>query len=200
LTDVVERRARVGIELVDALTGGPVLAASRVSIDGAQVLRATRSRWFVEDDLPALATFLVEAVGYVAETVPVAVPPVGAPGVLVEVPLKPRTGYPFPPALTRVVGLVVFDDTGLPAHNAEVVVTPEHGAVDGAPLATRTTDDGQYAMWFLPALGALSPPIADGYRVDAQLVVGATTFTGSLPAQPLSPNRRNDAPVLRLTP
>lgn len=200
MAETIERRARIGIELVDALTGGAVDAAGRVSVaGGAEVLRATPSRWFVEDALPTPARFTIEAEGYLPETVDVAVPPDGEPGALATVRLLPRTGYPFPPSLTRVVGLIVFDDTGLPARGADVTVTPAHGGAMGAPLTTRTADDGQFAMWFLPALG-LTPPVADGYRVDAQLVVDGVPFTGSVPPQPLAAGRRNDAPALRLAP
>jgi hypothetical protein len=200
--DVVERRARIGIELIDALTGSALLGGNRLSVEGAEALRATASRWFVEDgplQLGATARVIVEADGYVTETVDVAVPPPGDPATLVEVRMVPRTGYPFPPSLTRVVGLVRFDDSGAPVRDAAVTVTPRHGGTDGAPLLTRTTDDGQFAMWFLP-LPSITPPLADGYRIDAQIVVDGVTFTGSLPPQPLAPNRRNDAPVLRLTP
>jgi len=200
LVEINERRARVGIELIDALTGAPVATANRVDVAGADVLRATASRWFIEDALPATATIVIEADGYVSETISVAVPPDGDPGAFVEVRMKPRTGYPFPSSLTRVVGLVIFDDTGLPARAVHVTVTPEHAGAAGTPLTTRTTDDGQFAMWFLPAPGGLTPPLADGYRVDAQIVVEGVSFTGSLAPQPLAPNRRNDAPVIRLIP
>lgn len=196
--ELIERRSRLGIELIDALTGAPVVSASRVDVGGAEVLRATGSRWFVEDALPTNVTVVVDADGYVPETVTVALPS-GDPAPLVEVRLKPRTGYPFPASLTRVVGLVVFDATDVPARGADVTVTPQHGGSAVASLVTRTADDGQFAMWFLP-VSTLSPPVADGYRVDAQIVVDGVTFTGSLPAQPLLPNRRNDAPTLRLTP
>jgi hypothetical protein len=196
---MIERRSRLGIELIDALTGAPVVTASRVNVGGAEVLHATGSRWFVEDALPATVIVVVDAEGYVSEAVSIALPAGDDPAPLVEVRLKPRTGYPFPPSLTRLVGLVVFDATELPARGAEVTVTPEHGGVAATTLATRTTDDGQFAMWFLPA-SALAPPLAAGYRVDAQIVVDGITFTGSLSSQPLLPNRRNDAPILRLTP
>lgn len=195
---MIERRSHLGIELIDALTGAPVVGASRVDVGGAEVLRATSSRWFVEETLPATVTIVADADGYVSETISVALSPAD-PAPLVEVRLKPRTGYPFPPSLTRVIGLVVFDATELPVRGAEVTVTPEHGGAAGAILVTRTAGDGQFAMWFLP-VSALAPPLADGYRVDAQIVVGSVTFTGSLSSQPLLPNRRNDAPILRLTP
>jgi hypothetical protein len=200
VVEVVERRARVGVELVDALTGGALIAPGRVRVAGAEALRASPSRWFVEDALPATARLEIEAAGYVPETIDVVVPPDTQPGAFVEVRMKPRTGYPVPPALTHAVGLVVFDDTGLPAVGADITVTPEHGGVTGAPLTTRTADDGQFLMWFLPAPGGLTPPLADGYRVAAQIIVSGVSFSGSLPTRALAPNRRDDAPVLRLTP
>ena len=198
--NVVERRARIGVELIDALTGVAVIGANRVVVEGVEGLRATTSRWFVEDVLPATASVAIQADGYLPETINVAVPPAGDPGVLVEVRLKPRTGYPFPASLTRVLGLVVFDATGAPASDASITVIPRHGTVDGTPLTTRTTEDGQFAMWFLPVAGGLTPPLADGYRIDAQIVVGGVPFTAALAPQSLLSNRRNDAPVLRLTP
>lgn len=200
IVNVVERRARFGIDLVDDLTGMAVVAANRVVVENEEALRATTSRWFVEGSLPPIASVTIEAEGYVPAAITVTVPSPGDPGVLVEVRMKPRTGYPFPSSLTRVIGLVVFDDTGAPVREANVTVTPRHAGADGVPLATRTTDDGQFAMWFLPSPAPTTPPLADGYRVDAQIAVDGTAFTGSLSPQPLLPNRRNDAPVLRLTP
>jgi len=201
MIEVVERRARVGLELVDAITGGPIIGASRVVVGGADidVRRANRARWLVENVSLPLMTFVVDAEHYVTETIDVMTPPEADPGVLVEVVLTPRTGYPFAASLTRVVGQVVIDATGLPASGADVTVTPARGGSPGTPLATRSTDDGQYVMWFLPDPAA-SPPIADRYRVDAQLPDGGITLSGSLSLRPLQAGRRNDAPVLRLFP
>lgn len=197
--EIVERRAKVGIELLDAVTGDPISSTSRVSTAGADVLRATTSRWFVEGSLLPSATFAIDADGYLPETITVAVPPDTDPGAYVEVKLKPRTGYVFPPSLTRVIGLVVFDGSSQPARGVDVIVTPEHSGASGTPLTTKTTDDGQFAMWFVPQL-SLSPPIADGYRVDAQIVIGGIPFTGALPSQALLSNQCNSAPTLRLSP
>jgi hypothetical protein len=123
-----------------------------------------------------------------------------APAPLIEVSMRPRTGYPFPPSLTRLVGLIVFDDTGLIAPGAQVKVYAEHGGASGASASFYAADDGQYTAWFLPEASGFTPPLADGYQVAAFASRGGVDFTGSLSSQPLAPNRRNDAPVIRLTP
>lgn len=199
--DVVERRARIGLELVDAFTGGPLVSPSRVVVEAGdiEVVRAERSRWFVEAPLPPALTFAIDAEHYVARSITVTVPPAAQPGTLVTVQLDPRTGYPFPRSLTRIVGGVVVDATGFPAGGAEVAVTEMRGAADGATSVYRATADGQFAAWFIPAPG-LSPPVADGYRIAATLVDAGTTLAGSIPAAPLTAHQRNDAPLIRLSP
>lgn len=201
VAELIERRARVGIELVDALTGGPILSTSRAAVvdnDAVTLQRSGRSRWFAEAPMPPAVTIAIDAEHYVSTEVVVTIPPPAAPGAFVTVRLDPRTGYPFPASLTRVVGRVVFDPTDAPVAGAEVTVTPRRGGIDDAPRLHRTTADGQLAAWFLPQPSA-APPIPDGYRIEASLVDGSGTWTGFIAAQPLNAHQRNDAPVVRLS-
>jgi hypothetical protein len=198
--ETVERHACLGVDLVDALTGGPVVGGSRVVAVGqdADAIRANRSRWFFETALAPSTDLSIVADYYVPETRAVTVPPPTEPGALVEVRLLPRTGYPFGLGVTRVVGSVVFDIGGAPAIGAIATVQPLHTGSGTEPaVVTRTTDDGQYVMWFAPLNGA-TPPLADAYSVSVQIDVGGTMFAGALPAAPLAANRVNHAPVVRL--
>jgi hypothetical protein len=168
--DVVVEPTSFGLELVDALTGRPLLGRSAVVETTGLVTPylVNASRW-VFTGLPATAaTFVITAQHYVTRTVVTPAdfpnPTTTGPGYLATVAMMPRTGYPFPPTLTRVVGLVKLgasiDLNTPPVPNVPVVLTPMHAASpDDSPVTVMTTDDGQYTFWFLPQLGK-SLPIA----------------------------------------
>lgn len=198
--EVIERSVRLGLELVDELTGRPISGPAQVSLRALdrELLPASPGRWFVEGALPPTVVVTVDASGFVPEETSVAVPPVPTPGRLLQLRLKPAVGYPFPPSITWLVGSVLVDSSGAPAPGAEVLVTPLHAAVDGSILSTRTDSGGQFVAWFRPT--SSTPPLADSYRLTATAVIDGVGHVATLPATPLIANQRNDAPVLRLRP
>ncbi|MFW5896063.1 MAG: hypothetical protein ACOCUA_01620 [archaeon] len=212
--DVIVRRASYGLELVDVLSGGPLVGSHSVSVDKDAVsFVVNRSRWVFEDLAAGPATFDVEAANYVPRQVVAdgtgdfpEVPPLGSEGAYVRVEMLPRTGYPFAPTLTRAVGLVrvdpAVDPTSPIVAGADVQLTPEHvdgGTTSGTVLNTRTTEDGQYVGWF-GADPALDPPLPNQVDVTAQAVVDGTPLSGSLSDQPLLPNVVNALPTILLAP
>ena len=196
--EVAEKIARYGLELVDQLTSGPLVAGSSVSVPAqpdAVVFQSTRSRWAFERlDGSSPVQISVDAQHYlptilVTGTPPFAALPASGPGPLVQVLMVPRTGYPFPPTLTRVGGQVLFQATPTslyePATDALIRVTPRHrNTIDpsaplhsGPHLFTRTADDGQYTMWFLP-----DPSVPPDYeRVPSRCRVRATVVLTTPP-------------------
>jgi hypothetical protein len=217
--DLVVRHASYGLELVDKLTGAPLLGASAVTITNPPAspnqpisFLVNRSRWVFEN-LDGDVTFAITADFYLSEvkttgsTLP-SVPPADQPGILVAVELRPRAGYPFPRALTRAVGAVRLHESLDPAERlvpgATVTVTPVHSElppVVGPVFQTLTGEDGQYAVWFLPQ-PALMPPNATSFDVVAQAIVDIagipTPVSGSISDQPLIPQTFNGAETIYL--
>jgi hypothetical protein len=211
-SDVIVQSANYGLELVDALTGGPLVGSSAVVETFSLVAPylVNGSRWVFEN-LPAQpASFVITADFYVTQTVTTGIaipnPALGGPGYLATIQMVPRTGYPFPPTLTRVVGLVRLDTSidplGSPVPDATVTLTPSHVPpppaapvpVPDPSVVVTTTDDGQYTLWFVPQLGE-SPPIANQITGSVTDGVG---HTGSLAALTLVPNSVTYAPTVTL--
>jgi hypothetical protein len=209
--ETISRRANYGLELVDALTQQALVGASRViaeraSTPGAPVsgmsFLVNRSRWVFEG-LDGEAVFQIDADHYLPATVTTgagfpSVPLTGA-GVLVTVPLRPRSGYPFPPGLTRVIGSVVFD--GEPVEGAQVDVFPIFSLSPlveaSVPVTFFTADDGQYVAWFLPD-ASQDPPTAVAFRANASADIDGTPRLGSIGATPLRLQTVNTVPRIEL--
>jgi hypothetical protein len=203
---VITQTARYGLELVDGLTGGPLVGWSSVvetSGHHPAPYRVNASRWVLDrpqprhphvvHPVPGPATFVITAQHYVPRTVTTGTtfpnpPPRGVPGYLARIHLWPRTGYPFPATLTRVVGLVRFadrvDPNKPPVPLAAVTFTAVHqppppappgptpSPTDAAPITIQTTDDGQYTFWLFPVVPPLhmtgpEPPLANQVNVTA---------------------------------
>jgi hypothetical protein len=211
IQSVIVRHASYGLELVDALTGGPLLGRSAVVLASGDVepFLANASRWVFEDLPAGAATFSIEADLYVPRqlttgtlALPYSVPPATSPGALVRVLMMPRTGYPFPPTLTRVVGQVRLDPSVDPASppvaGAEVAITPRHNdgttTVDDPDITVYTTEDGQYTLWFV-ADPDRNPPIANELVATAS----AGGYGGSLSTQTLIPNKVTSADPIFLS-
>lgn len=214
MDELLSRRVTFGLELVDALTGGSLVGTSRVSftltgppVPGPDVVSylVGRSRWVFEE-LRTDVTFTIESQFYHTETV--AVPAASLDGSIQTVLLRPRTGYQFPTALTRVVGLVRLI-SGVPAPGANVQVFPLHfvaatsSFIAGAVIETQTTEDGQYVVWFTPESG-LSVPTAQATasrfnaNATASFTIGGTpkNFSGSIVNQELLRDQLNSADIL----
>ncbi len=196
----------MGLELVDELSGDVLVGASRVRVfrvapPGEELAALSflvgRSRWVFEELDRDLGTgeearFSIDADHYFAETVEtgqtaitladpggVPVPSLAAGVPFVGLRLRPRTGYPFPPALTRVVGSVSL--AGAPVVGATVTVTPRYQVTASDPttstpgtpaFVTLTADDGQYVAWLFPNVNEDFPaPIA----CDVTATFGAHT-------------------------
>lgn len=200
--EIITRRASFGLELRDALTGGSLVGPSGVEVvdQPATPILGAGSRWFFEQPLASTTTFVITARDYVTETRTVAVPPPPGPGGFLEISMLPRTGYQFPAWLTRVVGGVVLDLDGSPAAGAIVRVTPTHSesSTSGAELTTRTTDEGQYTMWFDAALPPNAPPLPDRFAASAEAVIDGVAFSGTTTEAPLRPNAVTPAETIRL--
>jgi hypothetical protein len=200
--DVVVQGACYGLELIDALTGGPLIGRSAVVETSSQTTPylVNASRW-VFSTLPTTpATFVITAAHYVGQTVmtggTLPNPTASGPGYLATIMMMPRTGYPFPATLTRVVGLVEY--ASAPVAGAALLLTPAHQAVqDLPPVSVMTTDDGQFTYWFLPKLGE-SPPIANQLTGTVSATIGGTPRTGTLPLLNLLPNSVTYAPIITL--
>jgi hypothetical protein len=223
--DVVGIQPSYGLELVDVLTGGPLVGPSFVeeTTSSGTAYLAQPSRWVFQGlNTTAPANFEIRARHYLSQTLVTGSlaypnPTAGVPPNVVVVPMMPRTGYPFSPTLTRVVGLVRLDPsvdlTSPPVPNATVVLTPSHYhlppppppplpppppvIVPDAPVTVTTTEDGQYTYWFLPELGGVHPPIAN--QLSVQVTVPMTTLHGgtSMPFH-LTPNGVTYAPTVLL--
>lgn len=191
-TNILVRHASYGLELVDALTGGPLLGPSAVTVDsGVEPFMIGGSRWIFEDLPAGPATFSISAQGYMPLVVLAAdlegdVPAATAPGLLARVSMTPRTGYPFPTTLTRIVGQVFLhasvDPAAPPVAGAVVTITPRHRSgpsafTDDPDVTLLTTDDGQYTYWFLPDPDQ-DPPLVNELIVSVE--------SGSLSADPLT--------------
>lgn len=218
LSDIVVADVRLGLDLRDALTGGPLIGSVVVSVPGidtAQIYRTQASTYAVEAVPAGVATFRIESPNYVGQDVVATVPAVSSAAALVPVTLQPRTGYPFPTALTRVLGMVRYQPSpAVPpvlAAGAEIrvrgVYQPVSGPpspVNGPPLDTFVTDDGQYTAWFLP-LGA--PSLPAGYRAmpdECRVRIRYTPPGGSLiqvnvPPTPIALYRTTSLPNVVLT-
>lgn len=228
--DVVLQRASYGLELVDALTGGPLVGRSTVVVTSTQATPylVNASRWVFSTLLPTPpplvippATFVITADFYVGQTVTTGPtgnvlpdgtmlvlpnPTAGGPGYLATIPMMPRTGYPFSPTLTRVVGLVQYGSAPVP--NAAVTLTPVPQPATPTAVTVTTTDDGQYTYWFLPRfLPQLegkppvleTPPIANQLTGSVSATVGGTLRTGSLALLNLVLNGVTNAPPILLS-
>jgi hypothetical protein len=217
--DVVTRPASYGLDLVDALTGGPLLGSSLVveTTSGVKPYLVNASRWVFEGLPPGVpARFVITARHYVAQTVTTggALPNPGSGGAghLAVITMMPRTGYPFSPTLTRVIGQVrlapALDATSPPVPLALVTLTSAHDdqpppplpstSVEDPPVTVTTTEDGQYTFWFLPQLGE-TPPIANQLTATASAVVDGHPRSGSLALQNLIPNGVTNAPSILLS-
>ncbi|MEM9189376.1 MAG: hypothetical protein AAGF12_09380 [Myxococcota bacterium] len=209
--DLVERRVRFGVELVDKLTGGTPVGFTRVNADDSQAhpFSTAPALWVFERLSSDPTEISIRSDHYLPEAFVVDLPLPMSSDVprMQTVPLSPRTGYPFPATLTRVVGVVRIDrgpDGIHPAAGASVEVRPQHQAVgggvphSGSPLVTRSADDGQYTMWFqsdgtVPDTHASLP-----FRCDIEVTadVGGVPTTRLLSAVPLLAHRTRPAPSL----
>jgi hypothetical protein len=199
--DVVVQGACYGLELIDALTGGPLLGSSAVVETASQTTPylVNASRW-VFTTLPVpVATFVITADLYVGQTLTTGGtlpnPTASGPGYLATILMMPRTGYPFPATLTRVVGLVQYAAASVA--DAVVVLTPGHQGATDPNVTVTTTDDGQYTYWFLPQLGE-TPPVANQLTGTVSATIGGTPRTGTLPLLNLLPNSVTYAPIITL--
>lgn len=209
--ELIIRRASYALELVDGLTGGPLVGSSQVAFEltGPPVagpepvmFLVNRSRWVFEQ-LQNDVVFSIEAEHYLPEKRTVTAAELT--GALAIVAMSPRTGYPFPPALTRAVGSVRLV-SGEPVPDATVMVTPLHLVtssstfIAGPTLTARTADDGQYVVWFRPQTGLSDPsaqPTASRFNAVASATVDIggvpTPVSGSIVDQQLVPETLNGA-------
>jgi hypothetical protein len=215
----IVRRASLGLELIDELSNASLIGASSVTVSVAsapdRVLNPTtfligRSRWVLENLSTADEVLLaIQADAYFSETLQtnqtvatladpsgITVPSVTAPPNLIQVRLRPRTGYPFQGSLTRVAGSVLL--AGAPVTGAAVAVTPRYqDPIDptvsdpGAPVFhTLTADDGQFVAWLFPNIAQDHPtPVA----FDVAVTAGG--HTGSVNGQPLVPQTVNGVTI-----
>ncbi len=205
--DVVVQATNYALDLVDAITLGPIQGSSAVveMNSGMVPYLVNGSRW-VFDALPAAqAVFVITSDYYVTQTITTTVTPgfpdpvVGGPGYLATVTMAPRTGYPFPPTLTRVVAqakrVVVVGEPATPVPNAIVTLTAFHAGSPDTAVTLTTTDDGQFTYWFL-AETTKTPPVADTITVH----VTDGVHSGDLHPSPftLVPNGVNYAPTITL--
>lgn len=216
MNELIIRRVSCGLELVDQVTRGSIIGASRVSVQSTGpyvpgpeivVYRINRSRWIFEE-LRTDATIVVEAEHYHAESVPVTAAVLN--GTMLQVQMRPRAGYPFPTALTRVIGSV-RSPSGAPVAGAVVQIFPFHlvpetsSFVSGTMITTRTTADGQYVMWFEPREGLEPAARATASRFNATatatLELGGvpTHFEGSIADQDLVLQTSNEADIIEMT-
>jgi hypothetical protein len=213
MPDLVVRHANYGLDLIDELTEQPLIGPSNVTFEFVgtpptkepTVFMVDRSRWVFED-LTDEVVFSIRAQFYLPQELETgttelpSVPASNVPGVLAPVRLKPKTGYPFPPTLTRAIGSVrLLSDNSL-VRNAEVLITPIHdGTPEPTPLpATFTAEDGQYVMWFQPDADS-TPPWATEFSATATATVDIlgvpTVVTGSIGPQPLRQQTINNVAV-----
>jgi hypothetical protein len=208
--DVAVQPVTYGLELVDALTGGPLVGWSAAVDTTSQVVPylVNASRWVFEGLPPAIPiTFAISAHFYVPQTVTTGIalpnPTKTGPGYLATITMMPRTGYPFPPTLTRVIGLVRLGasvDVNTPTvTNATVTLQPIHSAPPAPPVndnqvIVATTDDGQFTFWFLPQY-LEDPPIANQLT---GIIKDESGHQGSF-AVNLTPNGVTYAPTTFLT-
>jgi hypothetical protein len=208
--ELIVQTATLGLELIDELTNGSLVGTSSVTVSLVSIpglvitptmFLVGRSRWVLENLDPTEEVQLaIEANGYFSETLQtnqsaptladpggVPVPSVASPPSLVQVRLRPRSGYPFPGSLTRVAGSVLL--AGAPVVGATVTVTPRFvDPVDdtttdpGTPFDTLTADDGQFVAW-------LFPDVTQDHPTPVEFDVTATfgAHTQSLLEQPLLP-------------
>jgi hypothetical protein len=148
--------------------------------------------------MPMPARFVIRARHYLSQTlvtddITLPNPTAGVPPNVVVVKMLPRTGYPFSPTLTRVVGLVrvgaSVDSTMPPIPDAVVTLTAVHThvptpppvlppvVVNDPPVTVTTTEDGQYTYWFFPEGGGVHPPLANGLSVTVQSGALSKTIT-----------------------
>lgn len=222
--ETIVRTASLGLELADELSDDAILGGNRVRVFRAsapdQELRPTTflvgaSRWVFEN-LPTTeeVRLVIESDLYFGETLEtgqtlptlvepapggVSVPSLTTPapdGRFVRVRLRPRTGYPFSTAFTRVVGSVLL--AGAPVVGADVTVTPRYqvgttpgSSTPGSPaFATLTSGDGQFVAWLFPNIAEDNPaPVA----FDAAVTFGAAT--GSVTDRPIVPQTVNGVTI-----
>jgi len=213
--ELIVQTATLGLELIDELTNGSLVGTSSVTVSLVSIpglvitptqFLVGRSRWVFENlDPTEEVRLVIEASGYFSETLQtdqslptlveptgLPVPSVAAPPSLVQVVLRPRSGYPFQGSLTRVAGSVLL--AGAPVAGASVVVTPrfvdpldDTATVPGTPFNTLTSDDGQFVAWLFPDITQDHPtPVAFDVAVDA-----GGGHTGSVSDQPLVPQTVN---------
>jgi hypothetical protein len=223
MDELVIRRVSYGLELVDQLTQGPLVGASRVSFEvtgtwsGPEptLYRVNRSRWVFEEDLQGGAfsvVFTVEADFY--QTQIITVLDANLTGTIQKVEMVPVVGYPFTRALTRVIGLARHS-SGIPVPGAQVDFT-QHFVIAGSDpptfiggpaldYTTFTDESGQYVAWFTPE--ALSDPNArpTAARFDAtatgtvDLGSGPVSVTGSISDQDLIAETLNNADIINMS-
>jgi hypothetical protein len=197
-----------GLELIDAITQGSLIGRSAVTetSSGIMPFLVNRARWVFANLPPSVATFVITAPFYVEQTVTtggsIPNPPASGAGFLLSVQMMPRTGYPFSPTLTRVVGLVRLAASVNPTSpivpNATVTLQPSHyDPVGGTttfdpPVTVPTTDDGQFTYWFLPMLTE-TPAIANQLTGT---VADGSGHTGIIPLISFLPNGVTYAPTV----
>lgn len=218
------RHANYGLELIDALTGGPLLGASAVTAElvttpppaGRKValdpFLVNRSRWVFEDlqvdvKLTVSSDFYLTATLQTGAGALPSVPSTGN-GLLIAVPMTPRAGYPFAANLTRVIGtvhLALSVDPAQPAvSRATLTVTPyyEGAAGPGTPLAGETDEAGQYVIWFQPDtdFDARLPTLVD-IEIEADVLVGGISrhVTGELLGHTIVTHQSNGVPTIELS-
>lgn len=221
-SELLIRHANYGLELSDALTGGPLLGKSSVAAEvlvvplsgvktNVEPFLVNRSRWVFEDletdvRISVAADFYLTTVFETGSGSVPAVPATGN-GLLVRVEMIPRTGYPFAANLTRVVGVVRLASSVDPNQprlpGATVTVTPYYGnpPVAGPGVTTATADDGQYVMWFLPDPDQSEPlPSSFDAEASAELVIHGVpiTVSGSIENQSLTGHQVNGADPIEL--
>jgi hypothetical protein len=215
-------QASLGLELVDELTADSLVGASHVTVFRATVpdqeLQPTsflvgRSRWVFENlgdaeeiRIDVDSDFYFSEVIETGQTAFTLADPGGVPipslltdaTRFVTLRLRPRTGYPFPSALTRIVGSVLLK--GSPVPDADVQVTARYRIAAGSdnsapapgepPFETRTGDDGQFVAWLFPNVDQDFPA---AIAFDATATVPG--HTGTVLDQPVVPQTVNGVTI-----
>ncbi|MBX3249809.1 MAG: hypothetical protein KF901_21710 [Myxococcales bacterium] len=216
--NIVEADVRLGLDLVDGLTGDRLVGPSEVTnadVDTALVYRTTGSTYAIERIPAGATTFRVEAAHYVAREVVATIPAPPGVGPILTVTLLPRTGYPFPLGLTRVVGSVRYQaESMVPpilAVGAEVRVRGVYDTssgpsspLNGPPFDTLVTDDGQYTAWFRPLSASELPanyrPMPSACRVRIRYSTpSGIPLQQNIPPVTLALNRTTSLPTVVLT-
>lgn len=215
MVELIRRRVSYGLDLVDRLNGGPLIGRNRVTLETLAapgrpdpvVFVLGRSRWVFEE-LQNDVTFTIDAEYYLTERRTVAAADLD--GTLDVVHMSPRSGYPFPSSLTRVIGMARLA-SGLPVGGAAISVSPMHfipataSFIAGPAIEARSADDGQYVVWFQPEPGlsdAAAEPTASRFSASATATIELDgvlrNVAGSIGDQDLVPEALNDADIIEM--